>query len=226
MEWTAVTEHRAQLGESPFWDAPTQALYWVDIAGRQALRLIGANVQIWQMPEHVSAFIPCESGDALVTLSSGVYRLDLDSPGLEPRLTLFCIADPQPGNRANEARCDAQGRLWLGTMQNNIGGRAKTCPSCIAAVACFVSIAMPGSCRCSGAWAFPTRCCGAMTPPACISPTASIARSTGISSVPMAAWSRADPGLAPMSAAARMARRWMPWGISGTLGGTAAVCSG
>ena len=46
MTWTAVTGHRAQLGEGPFWDAPTQALYWVDIAGKQALRLIGANVQI------------------------------------------------------------------------------------------------------------------------------------------------------------------------------------
>lgn len=67
MTWTAVTEHRARLGEGPFWDAPTQALYWVDIAGQQALRLIGANVEIWQMPEHVSAFIPCESGDATVT---------------------------------------------------------------------------------------------------------------------------------------------------------------
>lgn len=128
MTWTAVTEHRAQLGEGPFWDAPTQALYWVDIAGQQALRLIGQNVQIWQMPEHVSAFIPCASGDALVTLSSGVYRLDLDSPGLEPRLTLFCVADPQPGNRANEARCDGQGRLWLGTMQNNIGEQGEDLP--------------------------------------------------------------------------------------------------
>ncbi|MFJ4194274.1 SMP-30/gluconolactonase/LRE family protein [Pseudomonas sp. NPDC089534] len=128
MTWTAVTQHRAQLGEGPFWDAPTQALYWVDIAGRQALRLIGHNVQIWQMPEHVSAFIPCASGDALVTLSSGVYRLDLDSPGLEPRLTLFCIADPQPGNRPNEARCDALGRLWLGTMQNNIGEQGEDLP--------------------------------------------------------------------------------------------------
>ena len=128
MTWSAVTGHRAQLGEGPFWDAPTQALYWVDIAGKQALRLIGANVQIWQMPEHVSAFIPCESGDALVTLSSGVYRLDLDSPGLAPRLTLFCVADPQPGNRPNEARCDAQGRLWLGTMQNNIGANGEDLP--------------------------------------------------------------------------------------------------
>jgi sugar lactone lactonase YvrE len=85
-------------------------------------------VQIWQMPEHVSAFIPTQSGDALVTLSSGVYRLDLDSPGLEPRLKLLCMADPQPGNRANEARCDALGQLWLGTMQNNIGEHGEDLP--------------------------------------------------------------------------------------------------
>ncbi|MFJ4116075.1 SMP-30/gluconolactonase/LRE family protein [Pseudomonas psychrophila] len=128
MPWTAVTAHRATLGEAPFWDAPGQTLYWVDIAARQALRLQGDNVQIWQMPEHVSAFIPCASGDALVTLSSGVYRLDLDSPGLDPRLTLLCVVDPQPGNRPNEARCDALGQLWLGTMQNNIGEQGQDLP--------------------------------------------------------------------------------------------------
>lgn len=128
MSCTAVTQHRAKLGEGPFWDEPTQALYWVDIAGKQALRLIGANVQIWQMPEHVSAFIPTQAGDALVTLSSGVYRLDLESPGLAPRLQLLCMADPQPGNRANEARCDGQGQLWLGTMQNNIGEHGEDLP--------------------------------------------------------------------------------------------------
>ncbi len=128
MAWTAVTEHRAQLGEGPFWDAPGQALYWVDIAGKQALRLSGENLRVWQLPEPVSAFIPCESGDALVTLSSGVYRLDLSSTQEEPRLTLLCVADPQPGNRPNEARCDAWGRLWLGTMQNNIGAQGEDLP--------------------------------------------------------------------------------------------------
>jgi hypothetical protein len=204
MKWTAVTGHRAQLGEGPFWDAPTQALYWVDIAGRQALRLIGANVQIWQMPEHVSAFIPCERGDALVTLSSGVYRLDLDSPGLEPRLTLLCVADPQPGNRGNEARCDAQGRLWLGTMQNNIGENGED----LALVR-----------RSGGLFR-------ATTPPRCISPTAWMARSTGISFGPTAISSPPRPGSARMSEAVPMARRWMPRGSSGTRAGTAVACSG
>jgi len=128
MSWTALTAHRAQLGEGPFWDAPGQALYWVDIAGRQALRLCGERLQAWQLPEPVSAFIPCERGDALVTLSSGVYRLDLGSAPAAPRLSLLCVADPQPGNRANEARCDALGRLWLGTMQNNIGEQGEDLP--------------------------------------------------------------------------------------------------
>lgn len=82
------------------------------------------HLQVWQLPEHVSAFIPCESGDALVTLSSGVYRLDLATEAL----TLLCVADPQAGNRGNEARCDAQGRLWLGTMQNNIGEQGEDLP--------------------------------------------------------------------------------------------------
>jgi sugar lactone lactonase YvrE len=82
------------------------------------------QLQIWQLPEHVSAFIPCESGDALVTLSSGVYRQDLATEAL----TLLCVADPQPGNRGNEARCDSQGRLWLGTMQNNIGEHGEDLP--------------------------------------------------------------------------------------------------
>jgi len=96
----------------------------VDIAARQALRLMGGQLQVWQLPEHVSAFIPCERGDALVTLSSGVYRLDLATEAL----TLLCVADPQAGNRGNEARCDAQGRLWLGTMQNNIGEQGEDLP--------------------------------------------------------------------------------------------------
>ena len=120
MQWLPVSAHRFMLGEGPFWDADTQTLYWVDIAARLACRLFEDQFQQWHLPEPVSAFIPTVRGDALVTLASGVYRLDLDSPGYTPTLTLLCAADPIPGNRANEARCDARGRLWLGTMQNNL----------------------------------------------------------------------------------------------------------
>lgn len=118
MQWLPISQQRYTLAEGPFWDAQDQTLYWADIVGRLACRLSPEGYQQWPLAEPVSAFIPCASGDALVTLASGVYRLD--SNATEAELTRFCIADATPGNRANEARCDAQGRLWLGTMQNNI----------------------------------------------------------------------------------------------------------
>lgn len=126
MNWLPVSEHRFKLAEGCFWDAAEQALYWVDIAGFLACRLVAGEHRQWRMPEPVSAFIPTEQGDALVTLASGVYRLDLKSE--KTSLALFCVADPTLGNRANEARCDARGRLWLGSMQNNIDAEGEDVP--------------------------------------------------------------------------------------------------
>lgn len=79
MNWLPVSEHRFKLAEGSFWDAEAQALYWVDIAGFLACRLVAGQYRQWRMPEPVSAFIPTTHGDALVTLASGVYRLDLTS---------------------------------------------------------------------------------------------------------------------------------------------------
>lgn len=128
MNWLTVTDQRFKLAEGPFWDDVEQALYWVDIAGFRALRLHHGQLQHWQFNEPVSAFIPTVKGDALVTLASGVSRLDLTSPAARPVLTLLCVADPVPGNRANEARCDEQGRLWLGSMQNNLDAEGGDLP--------------------------------------------------------------------------------------------------
>ncbi|WP_341958677.1 SMP-30/gluconolactonase/LRE family protein [Pseudomonas sp. RC10] len=128
MKWQPVSDLRFKLAEGPFWDDVQQSLYWVDIAGFRALRLHQGQVRHWQFNEPVSAFIPTVKGDALVTLASGVYRLNLDSPTEHPALTLLCVADPVEGNRANEARCDSQGRLWLGSMQNNLDAEGGDLP--------------------------------------------------------------------------------------------------
>ncbi|WP_263262459.1 SMP-30/gluconolactonase/LRE family protein [Pseudomonas sp. RIT-PI-S] len=120
MHWQPVLPERFKLGEGPFWDPPTQALYFVDIAGHLACRLDAGGLTRWALSEPVSAFIPTTRGDALVALASGLYRLDLTSPTDRPSLRLFTEVDPVAGNRPNESRCDPQGRLWLGTMQNNL----------------------------------------------------------------------------------------------------------
>lgn len=120
MHWLPISQRRYTLAEGSFWDARDQALYWADIVGRLACQLGPDGYRQWRLPEPVSAVIPCVRGGVLVTLASGVYRFDPQAPGNEPVLERLCVADATPGNRANEARCDAQGRLWLGTMQNNI----------------------------------------------------------------------------------------------------------
>lgn len=128
MTWQPVCDQRFKLAEGPFWDEAGQALYWVDIAGFRAMRLCQGQIRHWQFDEPVSAFIPTTRGDALVTLVSGVHRLDLASDAQSPLISLFCQPDPVAGNRPNEARCDAKGQLWLGSMQNNLDAQGGDVP--------------------------------------------------------------------------------------------------
>lgn len=106
------------LGEGPFWDAGAGRLLWVDIVGRQvhALDPRTGLIQQWATPQLVSAAVPARSGALMLAMQNGVYRLDPE----QETLRLFCRADADLENRSNECRCDPQGRLWLGTMQNNI----------------------------------------------------------------------------------------------------------
>ena len=103
MSCTAVTAHRAQLGEGPFWDVPTQALYWVDILGRQLHRWRpgdGKRAQ-WTFDEEISAV--AERRDApglLVTLRRGFAWFD-PATGAAPRYVYQPEGEP-PGNRFND----------------------------------------------------------------------------------------------------------------------------
>ena len=109
---------RDRLGEGPFWSGAEQALYWVDIAGRRAHRIdpVTGGGESWLMPSSCSAIVPARSGGAVVALVDGLHRLDLETGRTRP----FVCPDPDAGNRSNETRCDPQGRLWLGTMHNNL----------------------------------------------------------------------------------------------------------
>jgi xylono-1,5-lactonase len=106
----------ATLGEGTLWSERRQALYWVDILGRQLHRLdpaTGAR-QSWSFKEEISAVAERASEPGLlVTLRSGFAIFDTD------RGTLTHLHNPeptQPGNRFNDGKCDAQGRFWGGTM--------------------------------------------------------------------------------------------------------------
>jgi sugar lactone lactonase YvrE len=115
MNFEVVTDIRNTLGESPAWAAREQALYWVDIPEKRLFRLRQNRVEHWELPELVSAVVPRASGGVVLTLAQRVVSFDLNTGTLET----LCRPDLNQQNRSNDARCDALGRLWLGTMQNN-----------------------------------------------------------------------------------------------------------
>lgn len=125
MPWRVVTREPAQLGESPFWQAQDARLYWVDIAGRAALRTDPASgaVEHWPLPSEPGCMAPaCTAGVAsgwVLALRCGIYRARHWGGALE------CIArlpyDPAH-ERANDGKCDPLGRFWVGTREERLGG--------------------------------------------------------------------------------------------------------
>lgn len=104
------------LGEEPLWSARENALYWVDILGRRLNRyaLYDESVSEWEMPEPIGWVIERAKAPGFIAgFSSGFAALTLDPLAIAP------ISDPEPerpGNRMNDAKADAAGRIWAGTM--------------------------------------------------------------------------------------------------------------
>ena len=115
-EVLAVHEVANGVGESPVWDRDT--LRWVDITGGMvhALSPDGA------LSGHAMPDLPCflalrRDGGAIVGLRREVAYLDLRSGRLEH---WFDVEPERPDNRCNDAGVDPAGRLWFGTMQDNV----------------------------------------------------------------------------------------------------------
>ncbi|MBX3618940.1 MAG: SMP-30/gluconolactonase/LRE family protein [Rhizobacter sp.] len=106
----------ATLGEGTLWSVREQALYWVDILGRQLHRYDPATQarRSWRFDEEISALAERANGPCLlVTLRSVFAFFDTDNGALH---RLHNPEPHQPGNRFNDGKCDAQGRFWAGTM--------------------------------------------------------------------------------------------------------------
>ncbi|MEY2884864.1 MAG: hypothetical protein RL490_2588 [Pseudomonadota bacterium] len=106
---------RDALGEGLLWSARDGAVYWTDILGQKLWRLLLADgtTRHWDMPEMIGWIIERAAGGFVVGLRSGFHQLSLDPFRLTP------IANPhpeRPGNRLNDAKADARGRIWAGSM--------------------------------------------------------------------------------------------------------------
>ena len=112
-----ISTQRHQLAEGPFWSQAEQALYWVDIPAYQVWCWHQASneTQHWTLPKKVSAVFTTQSDRLLVALSDEIAYLDKVTGELEH----LCELDTDiAGNRSNDAKCDPNGVLWVGTMDD------------------------------------------------------------------------------------------------------------
>ncbi len=105
------------LGESPLWHPVEQVLYWCDIPGHRLNRYNPADGrhQHWQFELEPSCVVPWLDGGLLLAMRDGLWRFDPAS-GQRQR-----IAEPPynpAGQRFNDGKADAQGRLWIGTIDD------------------------------------------------------------------------------------------------------------
>jgi sugar lactone lactonase YvrE len=110
-----VIESRMQLGECPVWHPREAALYWIDIDGCAVHRFHpdSRRHDSWPMPSQPGCIALRAAGGLLVALRSGLAVLDTQSG------TLSEISPPpyeQATTRFNDGRCDAAGRLWVGSI--------------------------------------------------------------------------------------------------------------
>jgi len=108
-------DRRDRLGEGLLWSAREAALYWVDILGARVNRLDLASGRIddWSMPDTIGWLIERERGGFIAGLGRAFVSLTFDP------LIIETIAAPEPerdGNRFNDAKADAAGRIWAGSM--------------------------------------------------------------------------------------------------------------
>lgn len=117
-----VLAAKARLGEGPCWDARAASLLWVDILAGVVHRFdpqTGINDSV-STGQNVSVALPCDDGRVLVGLQESLALLNFAEGTLTPHRAGRVEGPP---NRFNDGKCDATGRLWIGSAAQSGEGR-------------------------------------------------------------------------------------------------------
>lgn len=116
-----VADIRCQLGEGLHWDSVRQCLWGVDIHGHTVWRWLpgAADVQQWLVPQRVGWVMPIQKcvDRVLLGLQGGVACVAADT--LQVLHWLQQPFDDHPGMRLNDAKADASGAVWCGSLFND-----------------------------------------------------------------------------------------------------------
>jgi sugar lactone lactonase YvrE len=112
-----VLDAGADLGEGPTWDAGAGLLIWVDITGEIVHRFDPASGhdEPFEVGKPVGAAVPTHSGGLALATRDGFSLFDPATGAIE------LVAEVEmevPETTMNDGACDAAGRFWAGTKDD------------------------------------------------------------------------------------------------------------
>ena len=105
----------AKHGESSWWDADRGKVFFMDCFGNEMYSYdpeTGAK-DVFHLPFHPMAVVPCKSGKFLATSEDTVYLLD-ENLAIEKTLRKF--THNKPTDRFNDCKCGPDGAFYIGLM--------------------------------------------------------------------------------------------------------------
>lgn len=116
---------RARLGEGALWDWRGGRLVSVDIVGGRVLVSdpSDGSTHAVEVGQPVSAAMLRGEHELLLATRDGFMSLDLET---DAATSLVEVEADRPGNRMNDAACDARGRCFAGTMADDSSPGAGT----------------------------------------------------------------------------------------------------
>jgi sugar lactone lactonase YvrE len=103
------------LGEGPHWHAEWKKFLYVDIEGRKVgcIDPVTKITEERNVDKRIGTVVPATNGNLIVALQGSIEELNFETG---ERKKLADLEIDKPGNRCNDGKCDAAGRLWIGTM--------------------------------------------------------------------------------------------------------------
>jgi sugar lactone lactonase YvrE len=121
MDIRCVAPSEDVLGETPLWCDKTQCLLWIDIdrATLHRAHLASGRRDTFRFAARSLGGLALgrDPGRVVLALDAAVHAFDLGSGCL----TLLAEVEPATlDTRLNDGRCDSNGNLWIGTMDNGL----------------------------------------------------------------------------------------------------------
>lgn len=118
--WSAELLYRSDLllGEGAIWHPEWQQFLYVDIEGKKLGCIDPANKSVKEIGtgKKIGTVVPAANNKLIIGVQGAIVELDF---GTAQTKELVKVETNKPCNRCNDGKCDAAGRLWIGTMHEN-----------------------------------------------------------------------------------------------------------